>query len=55
LRANAARDGLELAILRHVRDSLAGYKCPRRLDIVSALPRDGNGTIDRAALRGNGI
>ncbi len=54
LRANVARDGLELAILQHVRDSLAGYKCPRRLDIVGALPRDSTGAIDRAALRGDG-
>jgi 2-aminobenzoate-CoA ligase len=54
LRANVARDGLELALLQHVRDSLAAYKCPRRLDIVGALPRDGTGAIDRAALRGDG-
>lgn len=50
LREHAARDGIELALLQHVRDSLAGYKCPRRLEIARALPRDRSGAIDRAAL-----
>ena len=50
LRERAARDGIELALLQHVRESLAGYKCPRRLEIARALPRDGSGAIDRTAL-----
>ena len=50
LREATARDGVELALLQYVRDQLAGYKCPRRLEIVPALPRDGHGAIDRAAL-----
>jgi 2-aminobenzoate-CoA ligase len=50
LRDQAARDGIELALLQHVRDTLAGYKCPRRLEIARALPRDRNGAIDRTAL-----
>lgn len=50
LRDQAARDGIELALLQHVRDTLAGYKCPRRLEIARALPRDGSGAIDRVAL-----
>jgi acyl-coenzyme A synthetase/AMP-(fatty) acid ligase len=50
LRDHAARDGVELALLQHVRDRLAGYKCPRRLEIARALPRDGSGAIDRLAL-----
>jgi 2-aminobenzoate-CoA ligase len=50
LRDQAARDGIELALLQHVRDTLAGYKCPRRLEIARELPRDGSGAIDRLAL-----
>jgi len=50
LRDPAAGDGIELALLQHVRDALAGYKCPRRLEIARSLPRDGSGAIDRTAL-----
>jgi 2-aminobenzoate-CoA ligase len=50
LRAAAAREGVELALFEHVRDALAGYKCPRRLEIVDTLPRDATGALDRAAL-----
>jgi len=51
LRPNAERAGLDLTIIQHVRDTLAGYKCPRRLEFVDALPHDGGDGAARAELR----
>ena len=39
-------------ILKHCARELAGYKKPRRLTVVDALPRTSNGKIDKKALRG---
>jgi 2-aminobenzoate-CoA ligase len=50
-RPNVGRVGLDLAIMQHVRDALAGYKCPRQLAFVDALPRAGGGDVERGALR----
>jgi len=35
-----------------VREHLAGFKVPRRVVVVDALPLTGSGKIDRPALRG---
>jgi len=40
-----------VTIIQHVRDTLAGYKCPRRLEFVDALPHDGGDGAARAELR----
>jgi long-chain acyl-CoA synthetase len=39
------------AILRHLRGQLAGYKVPRRIEIVPSLPRDENGKVAKRKLR----
>jgi long-chain acyl-CoA synthetase len=39
------------ALLTHCRESLAGYKCPRSIDFVTALPRDPNGKLYKRLLR----
>jgi acyl-CoA synthetase (AMP-forming)/AMP-acid ligase II len=39
------------AIVEHCRRSLAGYKCPRSVRFVDALPRTGSGKIDKKELR----
>jgi acyl-CoA synthetase (AMP-forming)/AMP-acid ligase II len=33
------------------RGRIAGYKCPRQVDVVEALPRTGSGKIDKKRLR----
>lgn len=38
-------------VLRCARGALAGYKVPRRITLLSVLPRLGSGKIDRRALR----
>jgi len=45
--------GAELAeiLMTHCRESLAGYKCPRSIDFVAALPRDPNGKLYKRLLR----
>ncbi len=45
------REGLEEEIMRYAREHIAGFKAPRRLEIVDALPRTETGKIRRAALR----
>ena len=37
---------------RHCRERLSAYKCPRRYEIVSALPKSASGKILRRLLRG---
>jgi len=42
----------EAAALRDFcRERIAGYKCPRTIDLVEALPRTGSGKIDKKQLR----
>ncbi|MEU3540815.1 acyl-CoA synthetase [Streptomyces paromomycinus] len=38
-------------ILAHCAERLAGYKCPRSVDFVAALPRDPNGKLYKRRLR----
>jgi fatty-acyl-CoA synthase len=38
------------AVLSHARGALAGYKLPKRVTVLEALPRLGSGKVDRAAL-----
>lgn len=39
------------AIRAHVRSRLAIYKCPRRIDVVTALPRNPSGKVQHFVLR----
>jgi long-chain acyl-CoA synthetase len=43
--------GLEDEILTWAREELAGYKMPRSIDFVEALPRDPNGKLAKRTLR----
>jgi fatty-acyl-CoA synthase len=38
------------ALLAHARSRLAGYKVPKRVQFVDAIPRLGSGKVDRASL-----
>jgi len=49
LRSGVACGGDEL--IRHCRDRLAHFKCPRSVEIVNSLPRTGSGKISKKALR----
>ena len=49
LRAGAALD--EAAVVAFCRERLAGYKTPRRVRFVAALPRNAGGKVLRSALR----
>ena len=35
----------------HARASLAGFKVPKRVEVVAALPQNPNGKVDKVALR----
>jgi O-succinylbenzoic acid--CoA ligase len=35
----------------HCRERLAGFKLPRTVRLVEAIPRTASGTVDRAAVR----
>ena len=48
-RAGASLDAS--GMVRHARTRLAGYKVPKRVEVVRELPRLGSGKVDRAALR----
>ena len=41
----------EAALIAHARTALAGYKCPKRIYVLTALPRTPLGKVQRAALR----
>ncbi|WP_030086477.1 acyl-CoA synthetase [Streptomyces baarnensis] len=43
--------GLAAAILAHCEERLAGYKRPRSLDFITAMPRDPNGKLYKRRLR----
>jgi long-chain acyl-CoA synthetase len=38
-------------IIAHARNSIAGYKVPKSVDFVAALPRNGTGKVLRRELR----
>ena len=39
------------ALIAHCRTNLAGYKCPKRIDFVDALPRTATGKLQKFKLR----
>ena len=41
----------EAAIIAHSREHIAGYKCPKSVDFIEALPRNPSGKILRRELR----
>ena len=45
------RDQLEEQLMTSCRDRLAGYKRPRSIDFIEALPRTGTGKILKRELR----
>ena len=47
----AAEDELVAELQRHVKERIAPYKYPRRIEIVDALPRTLTGKVQRAVLR----
>jgi acyl-coenzyme A synthetase/AMP-(fatty) acid ligase len=51
--ANDAGGGDELvrALQQHVKDRIAPYKYPRRIEFVEELPRTATGKVQRAVLR----
>jgi acyl-CoA synthetase (AMP-forming)/AMP-acid ligase II len=48
MRENARQEADD--ILAHCRARLAGYKCPRAVTFLEALPRNVNGKLHRRAL-----
>jgi long-chain acyl-CoA synthetase len=50
-RDGVADDDLRSTLASFCRDQLAGYKCPRSVDFVDALPRTGTGKIQKRKLR----
>ncbi|MDJ0644242.1 MAG: fatty acid--CoA ligase [Erythrobacter sp.] len=49
-----AKDGEELSeadVIAHAREHIAGYKCPKSVDFIEALPRNPSGKILRRELR----
>ena len=38
-------------LIAHCRASLAGYKCPKRIEFVDALPRTATGKLQKFKLR----
>ena len=45
------KDPSEKELLAYCKEQLASYKCPRKLVILDALPRDPQGKVDKHALR----
>jgi long-chain acyl-CoA synthetase len=44
-------DELAAELITHVRERLARYKCPRRVDFVDHLPRTDSGKLYKRRLR----
>jgi acyl-CoA synthetase (AMP-forming)/AMP-acid ligase II len=44
-------DVTSAALIAHCREQLAGYKCPKRIDFVDALPRTATGKLQKFKLR----
>jgi malonyl-CoA/methylmalonyl-CoA synthetase len=43
------------ALIAHCRASLAGYKCPKELRVVEALPRNAMGKVQKARIRADWV
>ena len=41
----------EAELIQHARTLIAGYKCPKSVDFIAALPRNPSGKILRRELR----
>ncbi len=39
------------AVIAHCREHLAGFKCPKRVEFVDALPRTATGKVQKFKLR----
>jgi acyl-CoA synthetase (AMP-forming)/AMP-acid ligase II len=44
-------DAVTTELLQWCRESLAGYKCPKQLHVVTEIPRNSMGKVDKKALR----
>jgi acyl-CoA synthetase (AMP-forming)/AMP-acid ligase II len=51
VRDGSAGDVDAEALIAHCRESLAGYKCPKRVDFVDELPRTATGKLQKFKLR----
>ena len=49
---SAGADADEAELIAHVRAQLAGYKTPKRIRFVDALPLNASGKVDKTQLRG---
>ena len=48
------QDGADVSaddLIKHCRESLAGYKCPKRVEFVDELPRTATGKLQKFKLR----
>jgi benzoate-CoA ligase len=50
-RPKSARKGLAAELRRFVRERLAGYKCPQRIEFLDELPKTATGKVLRYKLR----
>jgi len=41
----------EAEVIAHARERVAGYKCPKSVDFIPALPRNASGKVLRRELR----
>ena len=46
-----AADGLVVELQQHVKERIAPYKYPRRIEFVDVLPRTVTGKVQRVVLR----
>jgi len=49
--SGATPDDLPDSVVRHCREHLAGFKTPRQVEVLDALPVNSTGKIDKVALR----
>mgnify|MGYP006158346477 CR=1 FL=1 len=47
----SAGESAEAEVIAHARQHIAGYKCPKSVDFIDALPRNPSGKILRRELR----